>query len=651
MSELTTTDAGPSRGDESGRPHRAGTSGPPSVEVSRRRRVRVGELLLEQGIITQEQLAAALAEQKRSGRKLGRVLIDLGFVREQVFHEVLARHLQIPFIDIRALRLSSAVVRLLPEAHARRFRALVLADDRDGLTVGMADPTDLLAYDELAARLKRPLRLALVKELDLLKAIDAVYRRTDEIASIAQELGDELREGDIDIEQLAAEEGSPDAPVIRLIQTVFQDAVQARASDVHIEPGEGVLRVRQRIDGELQEQVIDGRRIAGALVTRLKLMSGLDIAEKRLPQDGRFSVKVGHRSIDVRVATMPTQYGESVVLRLLDPSANLLPLERLGMSAATLARFRALIERSAGMLLVTGPTGSGKTTTLYSALNHLNRADTKIITVEDPVEYRLDRVSQVQVNPKIGLDFARVLRTTLRQDPDIILIGEMRDAETIEIALRAAITGHLVFSTLHTMSAVSTVHRLLDMGAPGYMIAAAVHGIVAQRLLRRVCESCGRPAEPSASERHWLESRLGHRAADIDLKCGAGCTYCNMTGYRGRVAVYELLEIDRAMAEAIRRGDLQALDLAVRHSGHVSLVESAVELARRGVTSLAEAIAVTSGLEEEQENAIALSQTQTRLRALRIMPGLAGETGASADELLRDALAGDAPPSSAREGR
>jgi MSHA biogenesis protein MshE len=568
----------------------------------RRKRVRVGELLLEQGLLTNEQLQNALAEQKRTGRKLGRVLTDLGYVTEQVFHEVLARNLQIPFVDVRQLQLDAAAVRLLPEVHARRFRALVLQADARGLLVGMADPTDLLAHDELAARLKRPLRLALVKDADLMKVMDAVYRRTDEIASIAQEVGEELREADVDIEQLAADEGSPDAPVIRLIQTIFHDAAQVRASDIHIEPAETVLRVRQRVDGNLQEQVIDGRRVASALVTRLKLMSGLDIAEKRLPQDGRFSVKTGSKSIDVRVSTMPTQHGESMVLRLLDQSANLLPLADLGMPAPLLERFRKLVERNAGMVLVTGPTGSGKTTTLYSALSHLNRPDTKIITVEDPVEYRLDRVNQVQVNAKIGLDFARVLRTTLRQDPDIILVGEMRDRETVEIGLRAAITGHMVLSTLHTMGTIATVHRLLDMGAAGYMIAAAVHGIVAQRLLRRVCEYCARPVSANAQESSWLQARIGERAATLQLRVGEGCTYCNLSGYRGRTAIYELLEVDRALADAIRRGDLRELDDVARSRPHyVSLTNGALELAARGVTTLAEAMAVSSGLEEEED--------------------------------------------------
>ncbi len=570
----------------------------------RRKKVRLGELLLEHKIISEEQLKSALAEQKRSGRKLGRVLTDLGIVREETLHEVLAQHLQIPFVDVRQLTIDSTTVRLLPEAHARRFRALVLQSDARGLTVGMADPTDLFAYDELAARLKQPLRIALVKEADLLKTMDIVYRRTDEIASIAQEVREELRDGDIDIEQLAVDEGSPDAPVIRLILSMFQDALQVRASDVHIEPGETALRVRLRVDGGLQEQVIDGRKVASALVTRLKLMAGLDIAEKRLPQDGRFSVKVGAKSIDVRMSTMPTQYGESVVMRLLDQSASLMSLDQLGMPPAMLERFRTLIQRPAGMVLVTGPTGSGKTTTLYSALNYLNQPDMKIITVEDPVEYRLDRVNQVQVNPKIGLDFARVLRTTLRQDPDVILVGEMRDQETVDIGLRAAITGHLVFSTLHTMNAIATVNRLLDMGAAGYMIAAALHGVVAQRLVRRLCENCAQITEPTPQQRAWLGAYVAPaRAAQMTFKLGAGCTYCNLTGYRGRAAIYELLEIDRTLADAMRRGDALAFEsLARNRAGFTSLADAALELASAGVTSLAEAIATTAGLDDKDND-------------------------------------------------
>jgi len=565
-----------------------------------RRKVRLGELLVQQKIITEEQLAAALVEQKRSGRKLGRVLSDLGMVLETTLHEFLSKHLQVPFIDLKQVRIDRDAVKLLAEPLARRYRALVLQQDARGLLVGMPDPTDLHAYDELQARLKQPLRLALVGEADFLKTLDAVYRRTDEIATLAEAVRDDLADGDINLEQLSAEEGSPDAPVLRLLQTMFHDAVQARASDIHIEPGEDKLRIRLRVDGVLQEQLIEGRRVAGALVTRLKLMCGLDIAEKRLPQDGRFSIRVQDVGIDVRLATMPTTHGESVVMRLLNQSHALLSLDKLGMPAATEERFRRLVERTSGMVLVTGPTGSGKTTTLYAALSHINRPGVKVITVEDPVEYRLDRITQVQVQTKIGLDFARVLRTALRQDPDILLVGEMRDRETVEIGLRGAMTGHFVFSTLHTINAVATMNRLLDMGAAGYMVAAAVHGVIAQRLVRRVCPDCARPAIPTANELAWLLScRPALAAEGASFVAGAGCTYCNLTGYRGRVAVYELLEIDRRLADAVRRGDLEGFARAARsREGYVPLAQGAIDLALARTTSLAEAMAVGSGLEE-----------------------------------------------------
>jgi MSHA biogenesis protein MshE len=568
--------------------------------MSVKRRIRLGEVLVQQKAISEDQLTQALAEQRRTGRKLGRVLGDLGFLSEASLYDILSKHLQVPFIDLKQVHLAPEVVKLLPEPLARRYRAIVLQRDDRGLLIGMADPSDLHAYDELQAKLKSSLQLALVGETDLLKTLDAVYRQTDEIATLAEAVRDDLTQGDVDIERLSADEGSPDAPVLRLLQTMFHDAIQARASDIHIEPGEDKLRVRLRVDGILQEQVIDGRRVAGALVSRLKLMCGLDISEKRLPQDGRFSVRVRDSAIDIRLATMPTMYGESVVMRLLNQASALLPLEKLGMPAATEERFRRLVERTAGMVLVTGPTGSGKTTTLYAALNHINRAGIKVITVEDPVEYRMDRVTQVQVLPKIGLDFARILRTALRQDPDIILVGEMRDRETVDIGLRGAMTGHMVFSTLHTINAIATVNRLMDMGAPGYMIAAALNGVLAQRLVRRVCPDCTQPTLPNANQLAWLATcRPGGSLERHAFVAGTGCTFCNLTGYRGRVAVYEMLEIDRGLADCIRRGDIEGFMRGARsRESYVPLAQGAIDLALSGVTSLAEAMAVGSGLEE-----------------------------------------------------
>ena len=568
--------------------------------MNQRQKIRIGDLLVQPKVIAEHQLQQALAEQKKSGRKLGRVLVELGFLDEQRLLEFLAQQLDLQLVDLKHYQFRPEVVRLLPETHARRYRAIVLGAARDGLLVGMADPTDIFAYDELARLLKKNLRIALVREADLLRAIDIVYRRTEEIASLAEELGQELMQGDFDLSALVESEGVVDAPVIKLLQTVFEDAVQVGASDIHIEPDETVLRIRQRVDGVLHEHVIEGKRITSALVTRLKLMSQLDISEKRMPQDGRFTVRVKDRTIDVRVSTMPIQYGESVVMRLLDQSATLMQLESLGMPADMLPAYVRASQRTSGMLLVTGPTGSGKTTTLYATLARINDATTKIVTAEDPVEYRLPRINQVQINPKIGLDFARVLRAALRQDPDVIMVGEIRDRETAEIGLRAAMTGHLVLSTLHTNDAVSTVTRLLDMGAQGFMLAAALQAVVAQRLVRRVCEYCVEAAELDAHQRAWLASLIGAEAAQaFHAQAGHGCTYCNNTGYRGRIGVYELLDFDERLTEALRRGDADAFArAAAQRAGFRPLIRHAIDLAADGVTSIDEALRLSGGLDE-----------------------------------------------------
>ena len=571
--------------------------------ATRPRKARFGELLVKAGAISAEQLQQALAQQKKSGQKLGRALQDLGAISESELHRFLAKHLGIDYVDLSLANLNKDTIFLLKEVQARSYRALVLQSDEQGLLVGMADPTDIHAYDQLCRLLKRPVRLALVNEADLLHTINSMYRRKEEIDALAEEVKQELGEGGIDIDTLSADEGSTEAPVIKLIQSMFQDAVQVHASDIHIEPEETMLRIRQRVDGVLQEHVIDGRSVSNALVTRIKLMSGLDISEKRLPQDGRFSIRVNESVIDVRVSTLPVQHGESMVLRLLDHSANLVSLEKLGMPPDIRERFETMIEQPAGMVLVTGPTGSGKTTTLYSALDRVNHSTNKIITVEDPVEYRLERINQVQVNAHIGLDFARVLRTALRQDPDIILVGEMRDQETVDIGLRAAMTGHLVFSTLHTVSAVATVSRLREMGAPGYLLAAALIGIIAQRLVRRICDSCKEPVELSPGQRAWLNAQVGiERGKAIKFVRGRGCNHCLLTGYRGRIGVYELLEMDSRLTGAIQREDLdEFLKAADKKKSYVPLGRRALDYAIAGVTSLDEVMRITGGLDEETE--------------------------------------------------
>ena len=564
------------------------------------KKIRIGDLLIANKVISEEQLTAALADQKKSGRKLGRVLVENGFLTEDQLMSFLAQQLNIPYIDLRRYHYKPETVRLIPETHARRFRAIALEDTRESLLVGMADPTDIFAYDELSRVLRRPLRFAVVKESELLKTIDRVYRRTEEISDLAQELQQELSaQGGVDLTALAEAEGLTDAPVVKLLQSMFEDAIQVNASDIHIEPDEKELRIRFRLDGVLRVQTIADRRISSALVSRVKLMANLDISEKRLPQDGRTNVRIRDKSIDVRVSTMPVQFGESVVMRLLNPFAGVLSLDQVGMPKNILERFRRVIHNPNGMVLVTGPTGSGKTTTLYGALKELNRPEFKILTAEDPVEYRLPGVNQVQINTKIELTFARVLRSMLRQDPDIILVGEMRDQDTAEIGLRAAMTGHLVLSTLHTNDAISTALRLTDMGVAPYMVAASLRGIVSQRLVRRICESCAEPHEISAAQMVIVRIEAGDKADSLKFKRGRGCSHCNGTGYQGRVGIFEYLEMDNALVEALHTGDPMKFGAAAKaQSGFQSLRRSAIVLAAQGITTMDQVVRATYSLEE-----------------------------------------------------
>lgn len=563
-------------------------------------KIRLGDLLVQQGIISEEQLMQGLDAQKKSGRKLGYMLIELGLVTESQLLAFLSQHLKVPLVDITQYNVSLAAVNMLPEVQARRHRALVLEDKGDKLLVAMSDPADLAAVDILSGLLPKPLDLAVVSDAQLLQAYDNFYRRTEEIASFAQELAEEYQdEAEFDFDSGVGNE--QDTTVARLLQSIFEDALQAKASDIHIEPDESLLRIRMRVDGVLQENVIQEKNIASALVLRLKLMSGLDISEKRLPQDGRTSMRIKGHTIDVRVSTMPIQAGESVVMRLLDQSAGLLTLEQTGMPNNLLTRFRSLLHRPHGMILVTGPTGSGKTTTLYGALSELNQAASKIITVEDPVEYRLPRINQVQTNSKIGLSFSNVLRTTLRQDPDIIMVGEMRDQETAEIGLRGALTGHLVLSTLHTNDAISSAVRLLDMGAPGYLVASSLRAVVAQRLVRKICDNCSEDYQLNAEELLWLNS-LDDQLANVKFKRGRGCQTCNKTGYKGRIGVFELLEMTEGMMNALKVSDTVTFSQVAEHSaGFVPLAKVALMYAKMGITTVEEVLKLIEMVAEDRQ--------------------------------------------------
>ena len=567
--------------------------------MARPEKVRLGEILVQQKLLTEEQLGQALTEQKRSGRKLGRVFVEHGFVTEEQISGALARQLDIPYINLKFFNINPELVRLLPETQARRFRALVLEDRREGLLVGMSDPTDLFAYDEIARLVKRHIELAVVNETEVLAAIDRIYRRTEDISTLTRELEQDLGDVSVDFGALAANPGLEEAPIVKLLQSVFEDATQVRASDIHIEPQEGRLQIRFRIDGVLHLQTEADSKIASSLALRLKLMSDLDISEKRLPQDGRFAIRVKNQRIDVRISTMPTQYGESVVMRLLNQGGTTLRLDAIGMPPKLVEQFRAIVARPNGLVLVTGPTGSGKTTTLYCALAELNSVEKKLITVEDPVEYRLSGINQVQVNEKIELNFARVLRSALRQDPDIVLVGEMRDQETAQIGLRAAMTGHLVLSTLHTNDAISTPLRLMDMGVPRYMVGSSLQAVLAQRLVRVICESCSTPYQPTPNEYEWLRLELGELVERNQYFHGKGCSHCNGMGYRGRTGVYELLEITRAVADAANHADpSHFMKVATVQMAGETLRRHAVQLVVAGRTTVMEAMRISNQSED-----------------------------------------------------
>ena len=553
----------------------------------------------------------------------------------------------------------------LSESIARRYRVLLLAKvNDDTLQLAMADPQDLMVIDEVRRITNKKISPVIVRESELVATLDTVYRKKDEMAEIATQLEGELSENDFDLNSLAEQTDVSEAPVVRLLQSIFDDAVRAKASDIHIEPDDALIRVRMRIDGVLQEQIMKEKRIASALVLRLKIMSNLDISEKRLPQDGRFNIRVHDKSMDVRLSTLPTQYGESVVMRLLDQSNALLTLKELGMPEDIRKRYEILIERPHGLILVTGPTGSGKTTTLYASLNKLNDPHRKIITAEDPIEYRLPRVNQVQVNSKIDLDFSSILRSALRQDPDIILVGEMRDQETISIGLRAALTGHMVLSTLHTNDAISSALRLADMGVEPFMVASALRGVIAQRLIRKICQNCKQPYTPNEQEQLWMEHlehsfikdeqkndkiEINDQLTDLNepeilsldqamtldnnlpgnteilelddplmvpvvsnsLKhtsqfCkGSGCYQCNNTGYVGRIGVYELLEFNEEMLKYLRNLDHNGfIKAANNHPNFISLSQRALSYAREGLTDLSEVFRISSDLDERNNEEI-----------------------------------------------
>ncbi len=559
------------------------------------RKFRLGEVLVQQGLLSLHQLEQALAEQKRTGRKLGRVLSDMNLVTDQAIGLTIAEQLKLPFLDLARRELNPELVMRLPESQARRHRALVIGQQDDGLLVAFSDPMDTFAQDEVARALHSTVHPVVVTEKALIDVVDRIYQRREQVSGLADEVAADLGPAVASLEMLA---GTEDAPIVKLITSIFDTAVAQVVSDIHIEPQERQTFIRFRIDGVLHQHSAYDPKVSMALIQRLKLMSNLDISEKRLPQDGRFQTAINGSPIDIRISTLPTQYGESVVMRLLIQSNQKANLEALNMPPAILSRLKLALSAPSGLILVTGPTGSGKTTTLYAALAELNDSETKIITVEDPVEYRLAGLNQVQVHDKIDLTFSRVLRACLRQDPDVLLVGEMRDQETAEIGLRAAMTGHLVVSTLHTNDAAGAVLRLSDMGVPPYMAALGLRLVLAQRLVRVVCDSCRMPYEPATHEKEWMAKELSEMKSDDGTPMqhgsyfkGVGCNSCHQTGYRGRTGIYEMIEMTPAMTHAASQGDHVTFnELAQKEFANFTLKRDAVRLVLSGRTTVAEAM-------------------------------------------------------------
>lgn len=529
------------------------------MSMAEQRPRRLGDVLLAAGLVSAAEIEEALAVQRRTGQRLGEVLVQLGRLTDVDIAETLGQQLGLPFL-YGTLPVDEEVARLVPEATCRRLLAIPLRREGLSVKVAMADPLDMLAMNELSLATRAEVLPVVATPADIRRAINQVFRQRTETG---------LAEGD---------------RAIRLVQELIERGVRERASDIHIEPQENELRVRMRVDGMLFEVERLSKAVEAALLTRVKVISNLDIAEHRLPQDGRVEVTVDDRPIDLRVAVMPTIHGEKAVLRLLDRTGGVKRLEEIGLSASDLALVRQMIQRPYGLVLVTGPTGSGKTTTLINALREINSSERNIITIEDPVEYTVPGVNQTQVHPRIGLTFADGLRAILRQDPDVVMVGEIRDRETAEIAVRAALTGHLVLSSMHTNSAAATPSRLLDMGVEPFLLASALTGVVAQRLARRLCPRCRRGRPPTAEER--LQFQLSGEETVFDA---VGCPHCNGVGYRGRIGLFEVLVVSPTIRDAIlAKAPSRQLYQIAREAGMRPLVEDGVAKAFLGLTSLSE---------------------------------------------------------------
>ncbi len=566
-----------------------------------------GELLISKGLVNREDLVKVLNEQRDQGGRLGEVLLRLKMLNDKDVTAALAEHFEMEYVHFddtsKTDMIDINVARMLPESIAKRFCLVAIGEVDDKIVVVMADPLNIIALDTVTLKLKCHIKPAISSPHEIERAIEMIYHGSDveeqQLRDLVElEIGTETKKkDDVFLEDTVEPDASGEvdankAPVIRFVDLLLSQAVKSRASDVHVEPQENSMAVRMRIDGVLRNMVPPGKKMQAAVIARIKIIARLDIAERRLPQDGRFKMKVSGRNIDVRVSTIPTIYGEKVVMRILDASAVNHDLNRLGLEPNLLEELESMLSRPHGIVIVTGPTGSGKSTTLYSALSYLKDPTKNITTVEDPVEYRLAGINQIQVRSEINLNFAKCLRAILRQDPDIVLIGEIRDTETAEIAIKASLTGHLVLSTFHTNDAPSAISRLLYMGIERYLLSSALNLVIAQRLVRKICEHCKEPVTLS----NEVLKRLGidpKRAADSVFYHGRGCSACGGTGYLGRLPIFEFLVVDNDISEIIIAGDNEAqIRAASRKKGYGSLFESGINKALQGLTTTEEIISV-----------------------------------------------------------
>jgi type IV pilus assembly protein PilB len=553
---------------------------------------QLGALLVASKLLTQEQLDAALTEQESTSKSLGRILIDSGLLKEGDLVSVLAAQLGLEFVDLEEAQVDPSAAGLISDALSRRYQALPIGWDEGRLVLAMADPGNVFAIDDIRTITKTDVKVVVSTPAAVMAAIDKCHRMDGDAEEISAQAAGEL-EVDEDISNIR--EIVEDAPIVKLVNLLITQAVNDRASDIHIEPTERDVRVRYRIDGVLHEVMRPHKSIQSGIISRLKIMADINIAERRVPQDGRVAVTLAGKQVDLRVATLPTVYGEKIVMRILDKSTALLKLSDLGFLDRSFERFEESFRKPYGTILVTGPTGSGKSTTLYATLNILNDESKNVITVEDPVEYRLAGINQVQVNNKAGMTFAAALRSILRSDPDIVLVGEIRDRETATIAVEASLTGHLVLSTLHTNDAATTPTRLVEMGVEPFLVASALDCIVAQRLARRLCDKCKEAYRPSMTELQAAGWDLEADGEPPELFRHVGCSACGRTGYHGRFAIHEVLtvteEIERLIVDRGHSEDVKKMGVA---QGMLTLRQAGLVQVRRGTTSIEEILRVVA---------------------------------------------------------